>query len=387
MRALFLRIATFLAAALTFTTVPTANAADATACDALCTRSRSDLKVFTRWLKRHRVKGYVGEVGWPNGASADAAKWDAVGQRWFEDANAARLPVTMWATGEWWGNDYDLSVFEPALDGQSVNKDNTQAPVLTANQTTTEYARGINNNGGEFGAVSAAPTSSFSNANPGTYDRAYHYDSQATFAFLASRGVKIIRLPFRWERIQPTLGAPLDAAEVTRIRDAVGRAKSAGLQVVLDMHNYGAYYLFDGTQGVRRAVGSEQVPNALFADVWKRISAAFKGNDGIYAYDLMNEPVGLSAGSKATPAKTWEAASRQAVKAIRSNGDTTIVMVPGYNWSGAQQWTRQHRKPWVKDRRVKYEAHHYLDSDHSGEYEHSYDEEVAKAEAEGYGSS
>lgn len=365
-------------------TVGSSALAQTAPCDALCHRTTAELSVFTKWLHRYHAPGYVGEVGWPDD-TMDAAKWDALGRQWFADANTAKLPVTMWATGEWWGSNYRLSVYEVLISGTPVAKDNTQAPVLQANETTVQ-PRGINDNGGEFGAVSVAPTSTFSNADPGVYNTSYHYDSQATFDYLASQGVKVVRLPFRWERIQPALGHPLDSAEVGRIESVVDGANAAGLKVILDMHNYGGYYLYNGTEGVRRVVGSEQVPNVSFADAWRRISAAFKGRPGVFAYDLMNEPVGLASGRFATPARAWEVATQRAMNAIRSNGDRTLVMVPGYNWSGAQQWTKQHKRPWIKDpaHRFRYEAHHYFDTDNSGNYKLSYDEENAKAQSEGY---
>jgi hypothetical protein len=53
------------------------------------------------------------------------------------------------------------------------------------------------------------------------------------------------------------------------------RARRAGLRVILDMHNYGAYYLSDGTQGVRRPIGSDQVRVPHFVDVWRRLDVSF----------------------------------------------------------------------------------------------------------------
>ena len=78
--------------------------------------------------------------------------------------------------------------------------------------------------GGEFGAPAADPTSGFSNPNPGTYGQAYHFDQQATFDYLAARGIEVVRIPFRWERLQPTLGGRLDDAELGRLKAVVARA-------------------------------------------------------------------------------------------------------------------------------------------------------------------
>jgi hypothetical protein len=60
--------------------------------------------------------------------------------------------------------------------------------------------------------------------------------------------------------------------------------------------------------------------------------------------------------------------------------------VPGYNWSGAQQWTSQHPAAWIVDPagNHRYEAHHYWDGDNSGAYAATYDAELAAAVGAGY---
>jgi hypothetical protein len=369
------------------TTAADLTAASATTSDALHTRIRAELANFTGWLAANNAKGYIGEVGWPDNRNGDAAQWNDLAQDWFAHADAAGLWVTGWASGEWWGSNYICSIYKRATTSDTyVDSPGTQASVIEAHPSTSSYLRGVNDNGGEFGGVpTSQSTSSFSNKNLGAYGTAYHYDSQATFNYLASRGVKIIRLPFRWERIQPNPTGPLDTTEVGRIRAAVDRAHAAGLQVILDMHNYGAYYLYNGTQGVRRAVGSSQIPISTYAQTWKLISQAFKGYPGVVAYGLMNEPTGLAATSKLTAAKVWEKASQSALNSIRANADTGLVMVPGYNWSGAQVWSKTHPKAWIADtaHNFRYEAHHYWDHNNSGGYA-TYSQEVAYAQAAGY---
>jgi hypothetical protein len=346
--------------------------------DALQARVRAELAVFTGWLAANGVPGYIGEVGWPN--NADTASWNALATKWYADAAAAGLWTTTWSAGEWWGCGYKLSVYVwstcSTMDG-SLDTARAQAAVIEAQAGADR--RGLNMSGGDFGTPGPLDaTSGFSNANPGTYNSAYHFDTQASYSYVASRGITLIRLPLRWERVQPTLGGPLDAAEVGRIADAVARAAAAGMRVVLDIHNYGAYWLFDGTQGVRRAIGSAEVTVGHFATLWAKLSAAFAANAGVAGYGLMNEPVGM-AGPVA-----WEQASQAAVTAIRQNGDSKLVLVPGYNWSGAQQWTSQHPRSWIADTNVRYEAHHYWDRDSSGAYLNSYTSEVADAQARGY---
>jgi cell division septation protein DedD len=366
---------------------PTQSAEADVTCDSLCTRVRSELKVFTDWLAANNAKGYIGEAGWPG--TVDTALWNGVADAWYRDADAAGLWVTAWATGEWWPNSYALNTYYNSVsEGSPIDTTRPSAAVVENHSTTASYMRGVNVNGGEFGAPSwSVNTSTFSNNNRGTYNSNYHYDGQGTFNYLASRGVKVVRLPFRWERIQPTLSGALDAAELQRLNDAINRAKAAGLQVIPTAFNYGGYMLHDGTQGVRRTIGSAYLTNSHFSDLWRRLSASWASNTAVVGYGLMNEPSSMTPASGLTAAKTWEKASQSALNAIRNRGDRKLVLVPGYNWSGAQRWSSTHPTSWIVDsaNNFRYEAHHYWDRDNSGQYKNSYSAEVADASSRGYG--
>jgi len=66
---------------------------------------------------------------------------------------------------------------------------------------------GVNLAGGEFGDV------------PGTYGRDYTYPGEKQFAYLASKGFPVARVPIRWERIQRKLLGPLDERVIADIRE------------------------------------------------------------------------------------------------------------------------------------------------------------------------
>ena len=339
-------------------------------------RALAELADFTNWLAENESKGFIGEVGWPGGErSPDAERWNHLAERWFDHADSAGLWVTAWATGEWWPDDYRLATY--TATGRTVDTPSTQAATLERH--LARRGRGINVAGAEFAAPSDATTSTFSNTNPGVYGVDYHYDSAETFHYLASRGVRMVRIPFRWERLQPKLGEPLSRPELRRLRDVVDRAGEAGLEVVLDMHNYGAYYQDDGV-GVRRAIGTRGCSVGDFVDVWRRLSNNFAGSAVVVGYGLINEPIGIPARADLTPAERWERMSQRALYAIRRRGDMTMILVPGYNWSGVRSWRATHPDGWIDDpeSRFRYEAHHYWDQDSSGTYVLSYDEEAAR---------
>lgn len=340
--------------------------------DAFHRRIRTQLRKFTNWLVANEAKGFIGEVGWPHELAGqpptDAAAWNALANAWYADANAANLWVTGWATGLWIGPSYNLGIYSK-VGGSSINTPESQASVLEAHPTTGGYARGINLTGAENakGYPSSQP---FSNQNLGRMGWEYTYPNLASFQYLAGRGIKLVRLPFRWERIQPSLNQPLQSSELTALKNAVAQAKSSGLQVVLDVHNYGRYNMVVSGTTSGKLIGSPEVPISAFQDLWTRLSTEFKNDPDVF-YGLMNEPHDFNITSGGlTGNRLWEKISQDALNAIRANGDNKLVMVPGNRWSGAQNWPETHPTAWIVDpaNNFRYEAHHYWDTDNSGDY-------------------
>jgi hypothetical protein len=345
-------------------------------------RARASVTEFARWLDRDRARGLIGEVGWPGEATAGGdARWNDVARDWYEQAATAGLWVAAWATGEIWSSSYKLLAYAAPTQYGAVGLAHPQAEVIETRPSWQQ--RGLNVEQGAFGEFGAgydpvAATSPLHNHDPGEYGSTYTYPGAATFTYLRSRGIGFVRVPFRWERLQREPGAELDPAELRRLTASVRAAGWAGLRVILDCHNYGAYYLFDGVTGRRRSIGSPAVSTGDFANLWRRLSQAFARDPAVLGYGLMNEPVGMRS------AASWERASQSAVRAIRSTGDSKRVFVSSYEWGGTSQFSRNHsRGPWIKDpaRNSWYEAHVYFDSDHSGRYTASYDEELRRARA------
>lgn len=360
--------------------------------DALQHRIYYELKVFTDWLGREKVRGYIGEVNWPNNKNrgfVDATQWNVLGERWYRWADAARLWVTMHCVDEYqrWGG-FWLTTYVSAGDGKTraISKPMAQASVFEQHSTTEEYKRGLQVASGQRWH------SGLSNRNPGIYDKDYWYASQATMNYLHGRGVKVIRLPFRWERVQPVLGAPLDPTELQRLRACVSRAGAAGLEVILSLQNYGGYFRGPGKAAREYKLGSPGLPTAYLHDVWNRLSIQFKDDPKIIAYDLMNEPYnhgGIIGTGYTSPQKRWEILTQGLVNTIRANNDHTLLMIPGY--SHIHKWSTNHPKKWITDpsNNHMYTAHHYFDSYRGpgtggGNYGHSYNNETAYWHYYGY---
>src|SRR5438105_5401105 len=129
--------------------------------DALERRVLGELSTFTGWLERYGVKGYIGEVGWPDDSKGDASSWNALADTWFRKADAAGLWVTVWATGEWWGTGYSLAAYERTTPSGPVDRPDTQARVIERHPAIPPYGRGINLAGGESGAPATDPHRAF----------------------------------------------------------------------------------------------------------------------------------------------------------------------------------------------------------------------------------
>ena len=197
----------------------------------------------------------------------------------------------------------------------------------------------------------------------GAFNKAYTYPGAKQLDYCQKKELRVIRLPFKWERMQHQLMAPLDPAEVARMDGVVKLARDRDLKLILDMHNYARY---DG-----KLIGTTEVPNAAYADVWQKLASHYRDEEAIFAYGIMNEPHGTKG--------LWPAAAQTCVDAIRKVDTDHTIMVCGDGWSGAHSWPRINGTFLLKDPadRLVYEAHQYFDRNNSGSYRKSYDEEGA----------
>lgn len=262
-----------------------------------------------------------------------------------------------------------------------------------------QVERAISVSGAEFTPSTTAATQAFSNVNVQTYASDYKYEgvptnvasaNRLTFDYLYGRGWRTVKIPIRWERIQRSLGGALDSTEVSRLTAELDKAQAAGLKVVLDLHNYGLYYL-DGSQtspaqttntGYRFPIGSSTVTQAHFADVWSRLATTFAGHAAVTGFHLMNEPQATGGLTRAT----WYACAQAAVTAIRAVSSTVTIRVGGWNWSDCYNWTVNNPSGgWITDpaNNFWYEAHHYFSEAENGDYT-TYANALAHAVAQGH---
>jgi endoglucanase len=241
----------------------------------------------------------------------------------------------------------------------------TAAAVLAAAAVTLPLGRaqilytGVNLSGAEFGAGNL----------PGTFGTDYTYPTNAEVDYYVSKGMNTFRLPIRWERLQPTANAPLNAAELNRLNAFVSYATAKGANVIIDPHNFARYYPPSSNieSSSTNIVGSSAVPNSQFADFWSRVATVYSGNSKVI-FNLMNEP-------NTMPTEQWASAANAGIAAIRAAGANNLILVPGNGFTGAASWTSNfYGTPNAtvmlnivdSKNNFAFDVHQYLDPDSSG---------------------
>lgn len=243
------------------------------------------------------------------------------------------------------------------------------ALLLTITGTAAgQYFRGVNVSQAEWGDPWSA-----------SYGTDYKYPSAPTLNYFASRALGFIRLQVQWERLQPTLGKDLDPTNLAYLQQVIADAKAAGALVSIVPHNQARYAPTESLVANPCIIDNPcpgsaiTVTSADLADFWVRMSTVFKDEPTVVAYDLMNEPHDMGEAS-------WGPIAQTVVSAIRANGDSKLIMIPGDGWSSAADWSFYNgAKAFVTDpvNNYYYEAHEYFDHDSSGTYAETYDVELA----------
>ncbi len=126
-------------------------------------------------------------------------------------------------------------------------------------------------------------------------------------------------------------------------------AAKYGMKVVLDVHVPPGGR--DGTGDMNMFYDRKYADH--FVDMWRRIARRFKGRDGIYGYDLINEP---SQDRKTAPGQDCLALQRRTAQAIREEDAHTPVIIESNGWCAPYWFVAM--KP-IPDADVIYQVHMY----------------------------
>jgi endoglucanase len=213
---------------------------------------------------------------------------------------------------------------------------------------------------------------------PGVYGVDYIYPNKAELEYFKSKGFKLMDLPFKWERVQPQLGGPLDSLEMGRINYFLNLCDTLGLKAKLSMQNFGRYRLNENES----IIGSPELPVTQFEDVWKKLAAYWNGKQQLIGFQIMNEPHDMRELS-------WVVIAQKAIDAIRTVNSSQTIFVCGDSYAASIDWKpnnpKIHELVDISDNLV-YEAHCYFDKDLSGQYLDASGATIKAYEHNAYGS-
>ena len=81
---------------------------------------------------------------------------------------------------------------------------------------------------------------------PGQLGIDYTIHSERSYQYWASKALGLIRLAFRWERLQPGLHGPLDPFYLSLLRQNARWAERSGVRLIIQPHNFGRYRILEG---------------------------------------------------------------------------------------------------------------------------------------------
>jgi hypothetical protein len=352
------------------------------------------------WLTRAGVSGYLGETNTPNAQKpwpqSEVDKWLTLLEKVYETIDRAGptiAGVTAHVASVTSSGGEGFKVYGPDRDDVNIGQRtfasvSEQAAVIEAHGPTPDSRRGMNTSAG------ALAPGEFGAGNPGTYGEDYVYPDQADFEFLLERGHNLVRIPFRWERVQvraasePNGNPELKDTEVERLMASFDAAARVGMKVIPSVQNYGGYTFSTYIFGIEDAgkIGSSKLSIGAYGAFMKQLAQRFAGHPAVFGYDIMNEPKDLPGRD---PAKTWEHASQAAVDAIAQVDTSTRIWVSGYHtraadsYDGLYSFIANHPDPWIESAATfGYTTHCYYGP--GAGYLNTYDEAVALWESKGY---
>lgn len=185
----------------------------------------------------------------------------------------------------------------------------------------------------------------------------------------AKAGFTVIRIPFLWERLQPSPQSMVNNEEAIYLDKIIMAAEKWHIKVIIDPHNFGNYS--------GKLIGTDANSLTEFKNLWAQLANRYKRFPNVI-YGLMNEP------HKHTTTE-WAKVAQAGVDGIREAGAKQLILVPGTNWSAAHRWTKSGKNPsnaealiGIQDplNNFAYEMHFYLDKDSSGTHKECVSEDV-----------
>jgi len=283
--------------------------------------------------------------------------------KFFND-NGEDISTTVWAASTDYGTGYPCMMYQ--ADANGITYSGPQAANWEQHYSDNDF-NGVNWSALDFD-FSNASNGGTNSANPypnGFGAIADNIMTQAIAEDMIDKGVNVVRLPIRWERLESDItdGTTVNFEAgykglIDTIYDNVENAntvKGSSMKVFIDIHNYGGYAQPNGQAALIDDIQAEY--NAFLIAVVNEWS----GHSAWAGIDIMNEPRLLN------NAGEWKVVSQSAYDALRASGYTGVIIIETFPWAGLQDVLANHADgPWINevggnDQNLIYSFHWYPD--------------------------
>ena len=204
---------------------------------------------------------------------------------------------------------------------------------------------------------------------PGTINVDYTYPKEIDIDYFVAKGVDLIQLPIKWERVQRVLGGPLDSLELIYISNFIDDCNDRKIEVTIVLQNFGKYQ----KDCIDYVVGESEVTAWHLKDFWVKMADALKLKPNIYAFSLMAEPSDMNS-------CIWVNTLQYIISGIRTVDRNTVLLIEGNNYSNAATWMAFNddlKNLQDPSNKLLFNAHCYFDNDFSGRYKKMFIEDGA----------
>ncbi|MCW5553469.1 MAG: cellulase family glycosylhydrolase [Verrucomicrobiae bacterium] len=115
--------------------------------------------------------------------------------------------------------------------------------------------------------------------------------------------------------------------ELKRLDDLLPVCEQVGLKVLIDLHTPPGGRAADSTC----RIFSDPACQAKFIEWWDRISRRYRGNQTVWGYDLVNEPV---EGNVPDGLMDWQALATATARVVRRNDPNHAIIIEPAPWGG-----------------------------------------------------
>lgn len=171
------------------------------------------------------------------------------------------------------------------------------------------------------------------------YDAFWSFPTTAEIRWAKRQGFDVVRVPYRWERLQPTLGGAFDAGHQTALDNVVREIVAQGMIAQPVAHNFGGRVVVGGTGAIGAPevkIGTASLTHAHWEDFCLRLGGLWDDISDSVWLDLMNEPESLPLNGYATTTDHLVAIYNKGIVQVRAAGFTGRIVLEGNGYNNAQ---------------------------------------------------